>query len=196
MIGLTKFVAANKKNICDDIFFESDLKLLSILVSKKFNKNKFLLLNLGTGTTAIKYDNKKIETYLGWGKAIGDIGSGYDIGINFIRFCTICEDKKNKNQYYKNFLKENNIKSIREYIPLMSDVENITKISLWINNQGTKTIKEFIIPRVEKVLDYLSFLNYETLFCTGSILIKNRVVKDYIKKKFNDVQFIEFKDCI
>lgn len=181
--GLKKEILIKTKK---EIYFYNDVELLAILYFKKTNINNFTVLNLGTGTLCLNFKNKEFRKILGWGKVVGDIGSGYDIGINFLRYLALCEDKQDYNCLYKKFIKQFNINNIREYIPLINNVKFVNKITNWLVMQGSDVVNEFVIPRVKKTIDYISFLNEENFVFTGSVLIKNEEVRKFLSKYLND----------
>ena len=185
-----------KEKYCNDVELYSDLELIAMLAIQPKNE-KSLLINLGTGTAAIYYDLENYNTILGWGRIIGDIGSGYDIGISFIQYLTRCEDIGDKNEIYNKFLKDFNISNMREYGKEVSNVTGVTRISKWISEQSLEMTEKFILTRVKKALDYLSFIDVNNIFLTGSILIKNDVVREFVKKYYQNknIKFVEFSDC-
>ncbi|EGZ31324.1 BadF/BadG/BcrA/BcrD ATPase family protein [Malacoplasma iowae] len=175
----------------------NDVEMFAILCSRKFNID-FTLLNLGTGTACVNFKNNSFKSLLGWGRVVGDIGSGYYIGINFLKFLTMCEDTENHVDIYKKFLQDFELKSIRDYISLINDVKNVTKVTNWISKQDDNTIDNFIIPCIKEVLDYISFLKTENFIFTGSVLLKNNHVKEFLDKYLpnSSKRFIDFEHLI
>lgn len=175
----------------------NDVEMFAIICSQKFNQD-FTLLNLGTGTACVNYKNNQFKAVLGWGKVIGDLGSGYDIGLNFLKFLTWCEDTMKFNSIYKKFLNDFELNSIREYVSLASEVSNIIKITNWLINQNTQIIENFVVSRVKKVIDYISFLNIDNYIFTGSIILKNDLVKQFLNNYLNNksIKYLTLEELI
>lgn len=74
-----------------NILIDSDS---SIALYGAFSGNDGLILICGTGSILFGLTNKKFVRIGGWGKIIGDYGSGYDIGKNAIRNLA-CEYDRN-----------------------------------------------------------------------------------------------------
>lgn len=189
------FILLSKKLNSNNFRIYSDLELLAKLTIKE-DKNS-LLINLGTGTAAIRYINNKYQLILGWGKLINDIGSGYDITINAIKYFCEIEDKNIKDVYYDDFLKKYNLSSIRELIPKLN-LNTILNYSEWVNNLNEKGINKFVIPRVKKVLDYLNFIEPKTIYCSGSVFTKNPLVQEFTTNYYKDsqIKFIDFEKAL
>lgn len=178
------------------ISVKGDLDLMCELIDDK----NFLFINCGTGTVAIYNDKNNINNlYLGWGKLVNDIGSGYDIGINFIQFLTYCEDVKNNNPIYLKFLKEYKLDSIRNLIPIITqDYNQVSMISSWLALQDIKTIETFILTRVKILFEYLNFIEFNNLYLTGSIFEKNKEVQLFSKNYYNNkkIKIINFFELL
>ncbi len=188
-----------KQEYKKEVFLTTDLLLVSKLCFQNTDKNPKLLINLGTGTAIIHFDNYKYRTILGWGKYIGDFGSGYDIGLNVIQYLCKAEDLSNfEDKYYQKFLKDFNANSMREYIHHFNDPKNVSKLSLWISEQGEKAVYDFVIPRVKYTLDYVSKIETDDIYCIGSIFTKNKIVQEYTKNYYKNkkVTFTNFEECL
>lgn len=189
-------VESFKKFTNKNVILYSDLELISILAIKPKNEPG-LLINFGTGTAVIHYDTKTYRTILGWGKHIGDIGSGYDIGISFIQYLAWCDDTQNKPQIYLDFLKDFKIESFRDYTKHTYEIANVTGLAKWLANHSEQAIKDFIIPRVKAGFDYIKFIDVNNMFFSGSILTKNKIVQEFVKEyyKGKKIKFVDFESC-
>lgn len=173
------FIKTDNYEVC------ADVELLAKMFIPK-DMPKSLLVNLGTGTSSIYYDGNSYSEHLGWGRIINDLGSGYDIGIHVVKYLTICEDTNNKNIIYQTFLKDFETKNIREYVPQFSNPNVVANLSGWVVKRFNLGTKLFVIPRVKKALDYLSYLDVNNFYCTGSIFIKNKEVQEFVKDYLKD----------
>lgn len=172
-----------------------DLDMMCQLIKS----DDFLFINCGTGTVAINKINNKSNLYLGWGKLVNDLGSGYDIGINFIKFLSACEDKDQGHFLYLKFLKEHNLNSIRDFIPIISaNYKEISNVSSWVASQDKKTIELFILSRIEKLFNYLDFIKFNNLYLTGSIFEKNDDVKCFVQNYYSNkkIDFVNFETLL
>lgn len=169
------------------------------LTCQLIEDDNYLFVNCGTGTVAIHHENHQNTLYLGWGKLVNDLGSGYDIGIHFIKFLTYCEDKRNENPIYLKFISEYNLASIRDFIPIItSNPKEISKVSLWLSQQDETTINLFIIERIKKLFKYLSFVEFNNLYLTGSIFEKNKNVQAFVLHHFANkkIEFVNFENLL
>lgn len=162
------------------------------------DNEKALLINLGTGTAAIQSYNGNYIMHLGWGKIINDIGSGYDIGIHLLKFLCRCEDTNTTSKIYIKFLSDFQISSIREYIPKCNHWNNVSNLAEWVSQLGHVGNELFIIPRVRELLDYLSYINADSIYLNGSIFTKNLAVQDLVKKYYKNkkIEFIDYPNLI
>lgn len=174
----------------------NDLEMIA-RVSIPKNENA-LLINLGTGTSAIQTYNEKYIMHLGWGRIINDVGSGYDIGIQLLKFLTRCEDTNSTSNIYIKFLSDFQISSIREFIPKCNAWTNISNLAKWVSQLGHVGNELFILPRVKELLDYLSYVKTDSIYLNGSIFTKNLAVQELIKKYFRNkkVEFINYPNSI
>lgn len=162
------------------------------------NNEKALLINLGTGSAAIESQNGKYNMHLGWGKVINDLGSGYDIGINLLKFLSRCEDTNSISKIYIKFLSDFQISSIRDYVSKCNCWTNVSNLAEWVAKLGHVGNELFIIPRVKELLDYLSYINVDSIYLNGSIFLKNLAVQDLVKRYYKNkkIEIIDYRSSI
>ena len=172
------------KNKLEDFFNRSNIKINSDLLGScraLCDNNEGIVCILGTGSNSCYFDGKIIKSKINsLGYLLGDEGSGYDIGKNFIRL------------YLRNSLPKDLENSFKEEYDSSSDIierlytidnkeKYISSISKFVSqNKDNNHIKNFIISHFNNyfkniVLKYSS----KKIYMSGSIAY---YFKDEIKE--------------
>lgn len=100
-----------------DYYLTNDIELAYY---SEFERETGILLILGTGSIAYKYENNEFIRTGGWGYKIGDEASGYDLGMKLIKeFTKEADKRREKTELYK---------CVREYFSLENDYDLILRV--------------------------------------------------------------------
>lgn len=128
VFGLAGFGSDQKirdeiKNAIEDRFSLYDYYLtndVELAYYSEFGRETGILLILGTGSIAYKYENNEFIRTGGWGYKIGDEASGYDLGMKIIKeFTKEADKRREKTDLY--FL-------MKEYFSLENDYDMIFRV--------------------------------------------------------------------
>lgn len=100
-----------------DYYLTNDIELAYY---SEFERETGILLILGTGSIAYKYENNEFIRTGGWGYKIGDEASGYDLGMKLIKeFTKEADKRREKTDLYQ---------CVREYFSLENDYDLILRV--------------------------------------------------------------------
>ena len=147
-----------------DYYLTNDIELAYY---SEFERQTGILLILGTGSIAYKYENNDFIRTGGWGYKIGDEASGYDLGMKLIKEFTKETDKRReKTELYK---------CVREYFSLENDYDLMLKVQNMNRTQiaslsglvfdlykkDNKKAKEIIASMVLEIVELINALDSE-----------------------------------
>lgn len=189
----------NFKNIA--IYPDTAIAFASIF--SHFDTNCGILI-AGTGSVLYFVNNKGIiERYGGWGRLIGDEGSGYWIAKEALNRLTLSFDKRGRKTKLEQVLskkfgihKDNLIKHVYHN---NFDIAKLTKHVFDCAKDGDKVSIEIIREAAEKLADHfipLKKINAVIALC-GSLFTEEKLLEKYLlpiaKKKFSNISFIKPK---
>jgi N-acetylglucosamine kinase-like BadF-type ATPase len=200
-LKLTKKIASalHFKNI--SIYPDTAIAFASIF--SHFNKNCGILL-AGTGSV-LYFVNRRgmIERFGGWGRHIGDEGSGYWIAKEALNRVTLSFDKRGRKTkleqvFYKKFgISKNNL--IKHIYHNNFDIAKLTKHVFDCAEEGDRIAIEIIKEAAGKLADHflpLKKINAEIALC-GSLFTEEKLLEKFIKsiakKKFPNIRFTKPK---
>lgn len=138
--GLAGYGSPKNKKLWDDIFqsaFPSTPYYLTndaktALIGAHSGRDGLLLI-CGTGSIALKQQNKQFSRTGGWGYHFGDEGSGYWIGRNILQvFSQQADNRLAKTQLYEQIMHELNLTNHYDILQISGDLlsrDNIAKLT-------------------------------------------------------------------
>lgn len=203
VFGLAGFGSDQKireeiKNAIEDKFIHYDYYLtndVELAYYSEFGRQTGILLILGTGSIAYKYENNKFIRTGGWGYKIGDEASGYDLGMKLIKeFTKEADNRREKTELY--FL-------LKEYFSLGNDYDMIIRVQNMDRTQiaslsglvfdlykkDNKKAKEIIASMILEIVELIKALDSEkvkkvALF--GGLTKSNIGLEKLIKNKLRE----------
>ncbi len=143
----------------DNIFIISDAEAL---IASAFNESDGAIIIAGTGSVIyIKYRNKLFHTG-GWGRIIGDAGSGFEIGKIILQKLTAEYDfygGKAKSKYLMEIEKKfglgsNNI--IEKIYHKNFNIASLAQFVIELANKGEKNCRQLLKSQAEKLIQQLN----------------------------------------
>lgn len=147
-----------------DYYLTNDIELAYY---SEFERETGILLILGTGSIAYKYENNEFIRTGGWGYKIGDEASGYDLGMKLIKeFTKEADKRREKTDLYQ---------YVREYFSLENDYDLILRVQNMNRTQiaslsglvfdlykkDNKKAKEIIDSMVLEIVELINALDSE-----------------------------------
>ena len=147
-----------------DYYLTNDIELAYY---SEFERETGILLILGTGSIAYKYENNEFIRTGGWGYKIGDEASGYDLGMKLIKeFTKEADKRREKTDLYQ---------CVREYFSLENDYDLILRVQNMNRTQiaslsglvfdlykkDNKKAKEIIDSMVLEIVELINALDSE-----------------------------------
>ncbi len=204
VFGLAGFGSDQKiryeiKDAIEDKFSSYDYYLtndIELAYYSEFERETGILIILGTGSIAYKYESKKFIRAGGWGYRIGDEASGYDLGMKLIKeFTKEADKRREKTDLYK---------CVREYFSLENDYDLILKVQNMNrtqiaslsglvfdlykkNNNKAKEIIDFMVLEIVELIGALDSEKVKKVALFGGLtksdigfdkLIKNKLRED------------------
>ena len=175
VFGLAGFGSDQKirdeiKNAIKDRFSLYDYYLtndVELAYYSEFGRKTGILLILGTGSIAYKYENNEFIRTGGWGYKIGDEASGYDLGMKLIKeFTKEADNRREKTELY--YL-------LKEYFSLGNDYDMILRVQNMDRTQiaslsglvfdlykkDNKKAKEIIASMILEIVELVKALDSE-----------------------------------
>ena len=165
-----------------------------------------LILISGTGSILFGKVNKKIYRIGGWGKLLGDYGSGYNIGLEALKEIVKEYDNKNaESQLSKSLKKEfgfNPDNIIRKIYHEKFPLQNIAPVVFKCAEKGDKISKEIIKVSVNNLCEHIIQFNKRSnlkkqieLALVGGLInnenIFSRNLITQITKNFDNIKIIK-----
>ena len=203
VFGLAGFGSDQKirdeiKNAIKDRFSLYDYYLtndVELAYYSEFGRKTGILLILGTGSIAYKYENNEFIRTGGWGYKIGDEASGYDLGMKLIKeFTKEADNRREKTELY--YL-------LKEYFSLGNDYDMILRVQNMDRTQiaslsglvfdlykkDNKKAKEIIASMILEIVELVKALDFEkvkkvALF--GGLTKSNIGLEKLIKNKLRE----------
>lgn len=203
VFGLAGFGSDQKirdeiKNAIKDRFSLYDYYLtndVELAYYSEFGRKTGILLILGTGSIAYKYENNEFIRTGGWGYKIGDEASGYDLGMKLIKeFTKEADNRREKTELY--YL-------LKEYFSLGNDYDMILRVQNMDRTQiaslsglvfdlykkDNKKAKEIIASMILEIVELVKALDSEkvkkvALF--GGLTKSNIGLEKLIKNKLRE----------
>ncbi len=187
----------------NNISIYPDTAIAFAAIFSHFDKNCGILL-AGTGSV-LYFVNKKgmIERYGGWGRHIGDEGSGYWIAKEALNLVTLSFDKRGRKTrleqvFYKKFgINKNNL--VKHIYHNNFDIAKLTKHVFDCAEAGDRIAIEIIKEAAGKLADHflpLKKINADIALC-GSLFTEEKLLEKYmreiVRKKFPNINFIKPK---
>jgi N-acetylglucosamine kinase-like BadF-type ATPase len=180
-----------------------DTAIAFAAIFSHFDKNCGILL---AGTGSVFYfanSSGMIERYGGWGRYIGDEGSGYWIAKEALNRLTLSFDKRGRKTrleqvFYKKFgINKDNL--INHIYHNNFDIAKLTKHVFDCAEAGDEVSIEIIKEAAGKLADHflpLKKINADIALC-GSLFTEEKLLEKFIKtiakKKFPNIRFIKPK---
>lgn len=175
-----------------DYYLTNDVELAYY---SEFGRKTGILLILGTGSIAYKYENNEFIRTGGWGYKIGDEASGYDLGMKLIKeFTKEADNRREKTELY--YL-------LKEYFSLGNDYDMILRVQNMDRTQiaslsglvfdlykkDNKKAKEIIASMILEIVELVKALDSEkvkkvALF--GGLTKSNIGLEKLIKNKLRE----------
>lgn len=168
-----------------------------------FEGSEGIILISGTGSVLYGFSNKKITRVGGWGRIIGDEGSGYWIGKRTLNLVLkeFDERKKNKSliskQLYENFgIKKENVNEkifhgkfeIQEIAPVVIDSANKKcRLSLQVINEAV----EELLNHIRTFLNVTGRTKKIKIVFIGSIIENKNILSDKLTKEIKKLKIVE-----
>ncbi len=186
-----------------NITVESDT---AIALHGAFKGEDGLILICGTGSILYGVINKKYFRIGGWGRIIGDYGSGYEIGINAFRHLTKEYDKgKSKSklsvEIEKKFsLNKNNV--LGHIYHRGFDIQNLAPVVLELAGKKDRDALEIIDKAVSGLLQHINIFSSKTkhkkeikLAFSGSIIESgnalSKSLEQRIRRDFENIKLVK-----
>lgn len=184
-----------------DYYLTNDVELAYY---SEFGRKTGILLILGTGSIAYKYENNEFIRTGGWGYKIGDEASGYDLGMKLIKeFTKEADNRREKTELY--YL-------LKEYFSLGNDYDMILRVQNMDRTQiaslsglvfdlykiDNKKAKEIIASMILEIVELVKALDSEkvkkvALF--GGLTKSNIGLEKLIKNKLRvDLEVVVAKN--
>jgi N-acetylglucosamine kinase-like BadF-type ATPase len=180
-----------------------DTAIAFAAIFSHFDTNCGILI-AGTGSVLYYVNNRGlIERYGGWGRLIGDEGSGYWIAREALNRLTLSFDGKGRKTKLEQVLNEkfgiNKDNIIKRVYHNNFDIARLTKHVFDCADAGDKVSIEIIREAAEKLSDHfisLKKIKSEIALC-GSLFSEEKLLEKYllkiVKKKFPNIRFIKPK---
>ncbi|HEY5123644.1 MAG TPA: BadF/BadG/BcrA/BcrD ATPase family protein [Ignavibacteria bacterium] len=175
-----------------NIILESDTEIARY---GAFGGNDGLILISGTGSILYGKIRNKIYRIGGWGKILGDEGSGYQIAVNALK---ILAKEFDLNKYNSSLAKTLNKKFRITNVNLTEkvyrknfDIQNLTPLIIELAKEGNKNylmiIRKAVLELVELINKFfiLSKEKKGDLVLCGSLIRKNNFFSAILKKEIN-----------
>jgi N-acetylglucosamine kinase-like BadF-type ATPase len=185
-----------------NILIESD----SIIALKgAFRGKDGLILICGTGSILIGLINKKSFRIGGWGRIIGDYGSGYEIGKHAFKHLVSEYDKRKKlsklSQAIENEFSLNKINILKHVYQNNFHLQSLVPLVLEYANKGNKDAQEIIDKAIDELLNhfriFFSVSGHKRkirVALSGSILENENILsiklKKRIKRNFSNIDLV------
>lgn len=185
-----------------NILIESDS---NIALFGAFEGKDGLILICGTGSILIGVINKKFFRIGGWGRIIGDYGSGYDIGRCAIKHLVSEYDKRKRlsklSQAIENEFSINKLNILKHVYQNNFHLQNLVPLVLEYSGQKDKDAQKIIDDAVDELLNHFKIFFKATKYkrkinvaFSGSILENENILSDKLKKKikrnFNNINLV------
>lgn len=191
--------------------FEKKLKYKNILITTDamtalygaFEGNEGMILICGTGSVLYGYSNGEITRVGGWGRIIGDEGSGYWIGKRALNLVMKEYDRKikNKSLIAGRLLEELGIDNKNVNEKIFHQNFEIQKIApLVIESAGLKCslsrsiVNEAVSGLMEHIKTFLKVTGRKErilISFTGSIIENKNILSDKLKKEISKLKIIK-----
>lgn len=191
--------------------FEKKLKYKNILITTDamtalygaFEGNEGMILICGTGSVLYGYSNREITRVGGWGRIIGDEGSGYWIGKRALNLVMKEYDRKNKNRSIlsKRICEVFGIDNKNVNEKIFHQNFEIQKIApLVIESAGMKCslsrsiVNEAVSGLMEHIITFLKVTGRKeriSISFTGSIIENKNILSDKLKKEISKMKIIK-----
>lgn len=190
---------------------EKKLKYKDILVTTdamtalygSFEGNEGMILICGTGSVLYGYSNGEITRVGGWGRIIGDEGSGYWIGKRALNLVMKEYDRKikNKSLLARRLLDDFGIDNKNVNEKVFHQNFEIQKIApLVIESAGMKCrlsrsiVNEAVSGLIEHLKTFLEVTGRKeqiSISFTGSIIENSNILSDKLKKEIRELKIIK-----
>jgi len=168
-----------------------------------FDRNCGILL-AGTGSVLYFVNSKGIvERYGGWGRILGDEGSGYWIAREALNHITLSYDRRGKKTKLEQVLKNkygiNKENLIKKVYHQNFDIARITKYVFRAAEEGDSVSKQIIEEAAEKLSGHFIPLKKTkaTIALCGSLFTEEKLPEKYLRKivkdKYRNIKLIKPK---
>lgn len=188
----------------DNVIVKSDAE---IALYAAFKEDDGAMLICGTGSVIYGKSGGKIFRAGGWGRVIGDIGSGYDIGVmvlrdiseEYDRYRKICQTELSRKIYSEFGIDGENM--LTKVYHEGFDISSIAKFIIEDNSEETLSyLRKSAEMLAEKIKMFKENFDKEIPIVFSGSLIKGKnryseLIKEMVKEKCSGVKFVD-KDFI